>query len=126
MSAVSITACIVNMNLHVFRSPTAKKYIQRQETWLAPSPLAEAFHVYGLEWDENSVKFYFDGALVRSETNTHWHQALTLNFDSETMPDWFGLPESEGVAGHVQHRVCSRLEKTAAHRITLAGFKQRK
>lgn len=83
----------LNMNLHVFRSPTDEEYIQRQETWLAPSPLAEAFHVYGLEWDENSVKFYFDGALVRSATNSHWHQALTLNFDSETMPDWFGLPD---------------------------------
>jgi hypothetical protein len=25
--------------------------------------------------------------------NTHWHQPLTLNFDSETMPNWFGLPK---------------------------------
>ena len=25
--------------------------------------------------------------------NTHWHQPLTLNFDSETMPKWFGLPD---------------------------------
>jgi len=30
--------------------------------------------------------------LVRWVENTHWHQELTLNFDSETMPEWFGLP----------------------------------
>jgi hypothetical protein len=30
---------------------------------------------------------------VRTEENTHWHQPLTMNFDSETMPDWFGLPD---------------------------------
>ena len=25
--------------------------------------------------------------------NTHWHQPLSLNLDSETMPEWFGLPD---------------------------------
>jgi hypothetical protein len=33
-----------------------------------------------------------DGQCVRRQKNTHWHPPLTLNFDSETMPDWFGLP----------------------------------
>jgi hypothetical protein len=27
--------------------------------------------------------------------NTHWHQPLTLNFDSETMPNWFGMPRDQ-------------------------------
>jgi len=27
--------------------------------------------------------------------NTHWHRPLYLIFDSETMPDWFGMPEDE-------------------------------
>ena len=57
--------------------------------------LADDFHVYGLEWDEREIKFYFDGVLVRNGPNTDWHQPLTLNFDSETMPEWFGLPKDE-------------------------------
>jgi hypothetical protein len=30
---------------------------------------------------------------VRRVENTHWHQPLNLMFDSETMPDWMGLPD---------------------------------
>jgi hypothetical protein len=30
--------------------------------------------------------------LVRTVQNTHWHQPLFLTFDSETMPEWFGMP----------------------------------
>ncbi len=60
---------------------------------MAPSNLADNYHVYGLEWDKERIKWYFDGVLVRWVDNTHWHQPLTLNFDSETMPKWFGLPK---------------------------------
>jgi beta-glucanase (GH16 family) len=51
--------------------------------------------VYGLEWTKEELKYYVDGVLVRSMRNTHWHQSLTLNFDSETMPNWFGMPRDE-------------------------------
>ena len=54
-------------------------------------PLAKLRDVYGLEWDANEIKWYVDGVLVRSSPNTHWRQSLTMNFDSETMPDWFGM-----------------------------------
>jgi beta-glucanase (GH16 family) len=82
-----------NMNLHVFRTPAEKKHWSTHGEWIAPSNLADDFHVYGLEWDKEKVKWYFDGVLVRWVENTHWHQPLTLNFDSETMPKWFGLPK---------------------------------
>ncbi len=82
-----------NMNVHVFRTPTENEHWSSHGVWTAPSDLADDYHVYGLEWDENRVKWYFDGVLVRWVENTHWHQALTLNFDSETMPNWFGLPQ---------------------------------
>jgi hypothetical protein len=39
-----------------------------------------------------SCRHYFDGVLVRTVANTMWHQPLFLIFDSETMPDWFGMP----------------------------------
>ena len=83
----------VNMNVHVFRTPTENEHWSSHGVWIAPSDLADDYHVYGLEWDKDKIKWYFDGVLIRWVENTHWHQELTLNFDSETMPDWFGLPE---------------------------------
>lgn len=80
---------------HVFRSPEQKEHRGVGGFWLSPTPLADDFHVYGLEWNEREIRWYFDGVLVRSGPNAHWHQALDLNFDSETMPDWFGLPRKE-------------------------------
>ena len=41
------------------------------------------------------MKFYIDCILVRSVENTHWHQPLYLIFDSETMPEWFGMPNDK-------------------------------
>jgi len=82
-----------NMNVHVFRTPTEKKHWSMHGVWVSPSNLADDYHVYGLEWDKEKIKWYFDGVLVRWVENTHWHQPLTLNFDSETMPKWFGLPK---------------------------------
>jgi len=85
----------LNMNVHVFRTPTEDRHWSRPGVFVAPTNLADDYHVHGLEWDEKEIKFYFDGVLVRSGPNTHWHQPLTLNFDSETMPNWFGLPRDE-------------------------------
>ncbi len=84
-----------NMNLHVFQTPQEKKHWDVQHTWVAPFCLADDYHVYGLEWDKDEIKFFVDGVVVRSVENTHWHQPLFLTFDSETMPDWFGMPDDE-------------------------------
>lgn len=84
-----------HMNLHVFSTPAEKRHWSIGKDWDAPWKLAQDFHVYGLEWDENDIKYYVDGVLVRQVQNTHWHQPLYLIFDSETMPDWFGMPEDK-------------------------------
>ncbi len=81
-----------NMNVHVFKTPAETRHWSKHGVWLAPTNLADDYHTYALEWDADRIKWYFDGVLVRWVENTHWHQPLTLNFDSETMPDWFGLP----------------------------------
>ena len=47
------------------------------------------------EWTPEEIKYFVDGVVVRTVENTHWHQPLSLIFDSETMPDWFGIPEDE-------------------------------
>ena len=84
-----------NMNVHVFKTPTDKEHWSNGGVWMSPIRLADDYHVYGLEWDKQKIQWYVDGVLVRWVENTHWHQALTLNFDSETMPEWFGLPRDE-------------------------------
>ena len=81
------------MNVHVFKTPTEKKHWSKHGVWIAPENLADDYHVYALEWNAERIKWYFDGVLIRWVENTHWHQPLTLNFDSETMPNWFGLPK---------------------------------
>lgn len=81
-----------NMNVIVFRTPSEKQQRSAHAEWTAATNLADDYHVYGLEWDKDRIQWYFDGVLNRWVENTQWHQPLTLNFDSETMPNWFGLP----------------------------------
>jgi beta-glucanase (GH16 family) len=80
--------------VHVF-PPSVKEHFQIGGVWQAPYDLADDWHVYGLEWDEREIKYYLDGVLLRRGPNTHWHQPLWMNFDSETMPEWFGLPRPQ-------------------------------
>ena len=82
-----------NMTIHVWETPTKKEHWQVGGCWIAPWRLADDYHVYGLDWGKDEIKFYVDGVVVRTVENTHWHQPLYLTFDSETMPDWFGMPD---------------------------------
>ena len=84
-----------NMNLHVMETPQEKKHWDVQHTWVAPWRLADAYHVYGLDWHKDEIKFFVDGVVVRTVENTHWHQPFFLTLDSETMPRWFGMPKDE-------------------------------
>ena len=84
----------VHMNAHVFHTlVNPDRHWSKGGKWTAPADLADTFRVYGLEWDRERLRYSIDGVVVREMKNTHWHQPLTLNFDSETMPKWFGLPE---------------------------------
>ncbi len=84
-----------HMTLHVSGTPTEKKHWSVGGVWEAPWRLADDYHIYGLDWGKDELKFYVDGVLVRSVENTHWHQSLFLIFDSETMPEWFGMPDDK-------------------------------
>lgn len=75
-----------------------------------PFRVASDFHVYGLEWNENFLKFYADGKLVREVSKQQvidteatkkaksrgWviDKPLYVWVDSETFP-WHGLPAKE-------------------------------
>jgi len=94
-----------HMNLHVFRTPAEKRHWSIGADWEAPWRLADDFHVYGLEWDKELIRYYVDGVLVRRVQNTHWHQPLYLIFDSETMPKWFGMPDDQDLPStfHIEY-----------------------
>ncbi len=81
------------MTLHVTRTPQEKRHWQVGTHWEMPWRPAEGFHVYGFEWGKEELRWYVDGVLVHTVQNTHWHQPLYLIFDSETMPEWFGMPD---------------------------------
>jgi hypothetical protein len=84
-----------NMNCHIFTENGVRNHWNTGGVWEAPWRLADAFHTYGLEWTPEHIVFYVDGVMVRSLPNTNWHKPMRLIFDSETMPDWFGLPKDE-------------------------------
>ncbi len=63
--------------------------------WQAPAALAEGFHTYGLEWNEREINWYFDGALIRSKANLHWHQPMHVVFTTEVRPGWMGMPSAQ-------------------------------
>lgn len=86
-----------NMNVHVFPRGKQKTQLSKPGKWQAPFDFAGDYHVYALEWDENILRWYVDGEVVRELDNTHWHQPLHMNFDSETMPEWFGLPDEKNL-----------------------------
>ncbi len=111
-----------NMNLHVFRTPEEKRHWNKGGIWSAPWNLASDWHVYGLEWDETNVIYYVDGVPVRRVFNSNWHQPLTLDFDSETMPAWFGLPDPKALPSTFSVEYVRAWKKPGQDASSLPGF----
>lgn len=89
----------VVMTAHLFKnkdySGTEADHIHDSYRWAAPFLPRDDFHVYALEWSKDYLTWYVDGKVVHQIENKYWHQALSMNFDSETMPSWFGLPDQK-------------------------------
>ncbi|MBD0404360.1 family 16 glycosylhydrolase [Flammeovirga sp. EKP202] len=99
----------LNSNIHVFRAPedqgNVKKHFSRTKKYYIPFELQKDYHVWGLEWTEEYIRFYIDGVLFREAKNTHWHQPLEVNFNNESNK-WFGaLPDDNRLDGefHVKY-----------------------
>jgi beta-glucanase (GH16 family) len=97
----------LNSNVHVFRAPPDKgnvtEHFSISRKFRVPFELQADYHVWGLEWDKDHIRFYLDGVLFREQPNTHWHQPLEINLNCESNK-WFGaLPDDAGV--HEQFRV---------------------
>lgn len=78
-------------------SPEEKKHWSKSNRYEAQKPVADDYHLYALEWNEDEIKWYFDGKVIFRLENKYWHQPLHMNFDSETFPNWFGLPQPKNL-----------------------------
>ncbi len=103
------------MTLHVFATPQEKRHWQVGSYWEAPTRFAEAFHVFGFDWEPAELRWYIDGVLVHTVQNTHWHQPLFLIFDSETMPEWFGMPNDADLPSTFTIEYVRAWKRTRAH-----------
>ena len=107
-----------NMNLHVFKTPQEKKHWSVGGVWEAPWRFADDYHVFGLDWGKDEIRFYVDGVLVRSVENTHWHQPLFLIFDSRDDAAVVWDAGRQRSAIDVQRRVRAGVEAEAVIRIS--------
>ncbi len=99
----------LNSNIHVFKAPKdkgdVKAHFSRNKKYYFPNELQADYHVWGLEWTKDYIRFYIDGILFREAKNTHWHQPLEVNFNCESNK-WFGaLPDDNRLDGeyHVNY-----------------------
>lgn len=97
---------MLHTNAHVYVGPPELENdtnrISDPMTWKAPASLADDYHIYGLEWDESEIRWYFDDKLIRSKPNQHWHAPMRIKLSVETHPDWFGLPKKGELPAFMQ------------------------
>lgn len=83
----------LNSNVHVFRSPEdkggIKELISSPKKYFFPVELDDEYHVWGLEWNKDVIRFFIDGVMFREVKNVHWHQPLEINLNNETNK-WLG------------------------------------
>ena len=84
------------MNLHVFRYPDRRRSTGARAPFGLP-PFAWPTITTFTDWTgaRKRSSITWTGCWVRSVENTYWHQPLYLIFDSETMPQWFGMPDEK-------------------------------
>lgn len=80
-----------NMNAHLWATPQSTEHIANGSTWISPWRLAEDFHIYGFDWQRDTLRWYVDGVLVRESKNLHFFFPMQVIFDSEAMWKWFGV-----------------------------------
>lgn len=87
----------INSNVHVFRAPAdkgnVKKHFSKPKKYVYPKELQNEYHVWGLEWTPDFIRFYIDGYMFREIINTHWHQALAINLNNESNKWFNAIPD---------------------------------
>jgi beta-glucanase (GH16 family) len=77
----------MGMSRHVMKLPgytgTYDNHLRHSETWVAPFSLGEGYHVFGLEWNANSIAWYLDGVLLHRAKNDVHRFPLRIILDLE-------------------------------------------
>lgn len=84
----------VNMNIHNWSG----KHGSKSKTWKADGrDLTKEWHVYGLDWSEKALVWYFDGQEIRRETNAICHRPAPVLLSSAVIK-WAG-PVTDAIDG---------------------------
>ena len=86
---------LFNTNIHIHRHPDGIRYNKPQVLDVGYDLSAQPIKV-GFNWQADKIEWYLNDKVVRTETNEHFHQPLHLQLDSESFPNWFGLPKTGG------------------------------
>ena len=89
-----------NMNYHLFESPSSpgREGYNRDVCWTSPFDFADDYHIYGIDWQEDFIRWYVDGVLIHVKENLDQKYPMHVIFDSEafwggtTDGGWFGYP----------------------------------
>jgi beta-glucanase (GH16 family) len=66
-------------------------------TWKGPVDYTKDFHVYSLEWEPDSIRWYIDGNLIHATTNGIPHKPHYLILNTAVGGSWPGNPDSTTV-----------------------------
>ncbi|ONI43848.1 hypothetical protein AN641_01315 [Candidatus Epulonipiscioides gigas] len=77
------------INTHDFESGTD---IADPFTYYTGEDLTLDYHVYGLEWGKDWLKFYYDGELIHVRENKVFNEPQEMKFDMEAFK-WKGFPD---------------------------------
>ena len=87
-------------SIYDWRPPVTRPNKVWTHTHELPFRVADGFHVYGCEWEDETLKFYLNGELVREVTREEVGDRWTLTnpmelwFDKEIF-EWLGVPHRE-------------------------------
>ena len=84
----------VNTNLHNW---SGEHTMNPKHMTIEGANLAEEFHLYGLQWTENELIWYYDGKEIRREENTLCHSDAPVLL-SLAIIDWAG-PVTDAIDG---------------------------
>lgn len=86
-----------NMALHYVQHKPESKHIAYGAAWKSNFKFTEDFHVYGLEWTPDVIKYYIDGFPVREfkVKKNYWDMPMIMSIDILSQYDWFGVPDEK-------------------------------
>ncbi|HEY5585970.1 MAG TPA: sugar-binding protein [Ruminiclostridium sp.] len=68
-------------------------------TYTTTEDTSEDYHTYGLDWNANWIRIYFDNTLIRETKNVGFNESERILFDMETYPGFSRIPPKEDFTG---------------------------